>query len=109
MTRGFDEAEYRSLLMEFPPRPIEDDDELARIEDRISVLLSVRERTPAQDAYLTILSNVVESWEGEHVHFPSLTGTELIRALLVERGLRQKDLTPIFGTESIVSDVLAGK
>jgi HTH-type transcriptional regulator/antitoxin HigA len=30
-------------------------------------------------------------------------------ALLTERGLRQKDLVPVFGTESIVSEVLSGK
>jgi HTH-type transcriptional regulator/antitoxin HigA len=32
-----------------------------------------------------------------------------VKVLLFERGLRQKDLVPIFGTESIVSEVLAGK
>jgi HTH-type transcriptional regulator / antitoxin HigA len=38
-----------------------------------------------------------------------LSGAELIKALLTERGLRQKDLVPLFGTESIVSEVLSGK
>ncbi len=32
----------------------------------------------------------------------------MLRSLLVERGLRQKDLVPVFKTESIVSAVLAG-
>jgi HTH-type transcriptional regulator/antitoxin HigA len=32
-----------------------------------------------------------------------------LKALLVEFGLRQKDLVPIFKTESIVSEVLNGR
>jgi HTH-type transcriptional regulator/antitoxin HigA len=32
-----------------------------------------------------------------------------VKALLEDRGLRQKDLVPLFGTESIVSEVLSGK
>ena len=38
-----------------------------------------------------------------------LSGAELVKARLAERGLRQKDLVPLFGTESIVSEVLSGK
>lgn len=32
-----------------------------------------------------------------------------MRALLAERGLPQRDLAPLFGAESIVSEVLNGK
>jgi HTH-type transcriptional regulator/antitoxin HigA len=69
----------------------------------------VDERTPAQEAYLTLLSGLVERWESERVVVPAVHGVELVKALLVERQLRQKDLVPVFGTESIVSEVLSGK
>ncbi|HEY9299418.1 MAG TPA: transcriptional regulator, partial [Phormidium sp.] len=36
-------------------------------------------------------------------------GVELLKVLIEEFVLRQKDLVPIFKTESIVSDVLSGK
>lgn len=72
-------------------------------------MLAIDERSRAQDAYLTVLSDQVERWESEHVVIPPLSGIELIKALLRERGLRQKDLVPLFGTESIVSEVLSGK
>ena len=109
MTHGFDENEYRALLTAYPPRPIEEEAQLPHVEERIWELLAIDERTPAQDAYLTLLSGLVERWETEHVEIPPLTGIELVKALLAERELRQKDLVPVFGTESIVSEVLSGK
>ena len=92
MTRGFDDTEYRALLAHFPPRPIEDEDELLNVEERISQLLSQEQRTPAEEAYLTLLGALVERWESDHVDIPPLGATQLVKTLLVERGLRQKDL-----------------
>ena len=109
MTPGFDEAEYRALLMVYPPRPIDDEAELERTEERIWEMLAIDTRSRAQDAYLTLLREQVERWESQHVVIPSLSGVDLIKALLAERGLRQKALVSVFGTESIVSEVLAGK
>ena len=109
MTPGFNEDEYRALLTAFLPRPIEDDTQLQRVEERIWELLAIDQRSRAQEDYLTLLSGLVERWESANVVIPSLSGIELIRALLAERGLRQKDLAPLFGTESIVSEVLSGK
>ena len=109
MTPGFNEDEYRALLTVYPPRPIEDEADLQRTEQRIWELLAIDERSRAQNAYLTLLSDQVERWESEHVVIPPLSGVELVKALLTERALRQKDLVPLFGTESIVSEVLSGK
>jgi HTH-type transcriptional regulator / antitoxin HigA len=109
VTPGFNDDEYRALLTSFPPRPIEDETELPGVEGRIWELLAVDQRSRAQEAYLTLLSGLVERWENEHVVIPPLTGIELVKALLIDRGQRQKDLTPVFGTESITSEVLSGK
>jgi len=95
--------------MAYPPRPIEDEADVQRTEERIWDLLAIDERSHAQDAYLTLLSEQLERWEREHVVIPPLSGAELVRALLTEHGLRQKDLVSPFGTESIVSEVLSGK
>ena len=34
---------------------------------------------------------------------------EALRVLMDQRGIRQRDLIPVFGSSSVVSDVLAGK
>lgn len=109
MTRGFDENEYRSLLVAFPPRPISDETELPEVEEHIWELLAVDGRSPAQEVYLTLLSDLVQRWEREHTVIPSLSGVELIKQLLTDRGWRHKDLVPVFGSESHVSDVLSGR
>jgi HTH-type transcriptional regulator/antitoxin HigA len=109
VTPGFNEDEYRALLTAYPPRPIEDEADLQRTEECIWELLAIDDRSRAQDAYLTLLSEQLERWQSEHVVIPPLSGAELVKALLTERGLRQKDLVPLFGTESIVSEVLSGK
>ena len=41
--------------------------------------------------------------------FPDSIGVELLQALIDEFELKQKDLVPIFKTESIVSAVLNGR
>jgi HTH-type transcriptional regulator/antitoxin HigA len=109
MIRGTDEAEYRALVADFPPRPIHTREQLAATEARIEELLTLSVRTPAQDDYLDLLSDLVRAWEDAHVDIPRLSGIEVLRVLCEERGLRQRDLVPIFGTPSLVSEVLSGK
>ena len=109
MPRGFDEDEYRSLLVAYPPRPISEESELPEVEEHIWELLAIDERSPAQEAYLTLLRDLVQRWEQEHAVIPPLTGVELIKQLLTDRGWRHKDLVPVFGSESHVSDVLSGR
>jgi HTH-type transcriptional regulator/antitoxin HigA len=106
---GIDEAEYKRLLVEQPPLPIDTRADLERMERWIWQLLEQEQRTPAEEAYLSVLTTLVRAWEDEHVVIPALAPRELIKALLEERGQRQRDLVPIFGTESIVSEVLSGK
>jgi HTH-type transcriptional regulator/antitoxin HigA len=63
----------------------------------------------AERDYLNVLGALVHEYEERTVSIPPLDGVELVRELLKERGLRQKDLAPAFGTESIVSAVLNGR
>jgi len=109
MTPGFNEDEYKALWMGFAPRPIASEDELEPTERRIWQLLAVDQRSFTQEVYLSVLTSMVAAWEDEHVTIPRLETQQLANELLNERGLRQKDLVPIFGTESIVSEVLSGK
>lgn len=109
MIRRSSDSEYRRLVQDFPPRPIRNEAELTETEERISELLAVRDRSAAQEDYLDLLSQLVRTWEDEHVEIPPLTGVELIKELCAERGISQRALVPVFGTASIVSEVLSGK
>ena len=61
--------------------------------------------------YLNILGTLVYEceYEEQHTNIPDIHGVELLKVLIEEQGLRQKDWVPIFKTESIVSAVLSGQ
>lgn len=100
---------YRELIAAFPPRPIHGERDLRQVEQRIEALLTKPHLSPAEQDYLDLLSTMVHAWEREHEMIPRVSGLEVIKYLMAERGLRNRDLTPIFRTESIVSEVLSRK
>jgi HTH-type transcriptional regulator/antitoxin HigA len=109
MTPGSDQVEYRELVDAFPPRPIGSDRDLNRTWAQIEALLTKSKRSKAEADYLAVLSDLVERWEEEHIDVPRLDGIELVRELLDDNQLPQRALIDIFGTDSIVSEVLSGK
>lgn len=101
---------YIELLQTFPPRPIASEEELLATQNVIDSLIDRTELTPDEQDYLNVLGTLVYEYEQLHQEpIPDIHSVELIKALLDEFGLRQKDLVPIFKTESIVSAVLNGQ
>lgn len=109
MTPGSDQVEYRELVDAFPPRLIGGNKDLDRTWAQIEALLTKSKRSKAEDDYLALLSDLVERWEEDHVEVPRLDGIELVRELLDDNQLPQRALLRIFGTDSVVSEVLSGK
>lgn len=97
---------YIELLTTFPPRPISSESELIATQEVIDSLIDRGKLTLDEQDYLNLLGTLVYEYEQKHDPMPDIYGVELIKALLVEFNLRQKDLIPIFKTESIVSAVL---
>jgi HTH-type transcriptional regulator / antitoxin HigA len=60
-------------------------------------------------ALMELLVLLVEKYEDETVEIPNASPLEVLRELMAANDLRQKDLAPELGTESIVSEVLNGK
>lgn len=102
-------AQYIQLLQQFPPRTINNDEELEATQQVIDKLLDRPKLTPEESDYLNVLGTLVFDYEQKGEAIPDIYGVELLKVLIAERGLRQKDLVPVFKTESIVSDVLNGK
>ena len=81
-------------------------------EEYLSVLdkLAGKENpTPEEEKYAQVLMTLIEAYEEEHDRIPDASPVEVLRALMEANNLRQKDLAPIFGSESIVSEVLHKK
>lgn len=101
---------YMQLITNFPPRPITSDEHYWETQAYINELLDKSELSVAEQDYLTMLGMVIEQYEDAHEPDIEMRGIDLIRALMNERGLRQRDLVkPIFKTDSIASEVLNRK
>ncbi|MGF1522763.1 MAG: type II toxin-antitoxin system HigA family antitoxin [Leptolyngbyaceae cyanobacterium] len=104
-----DSSSYIELLKKFPPRPIKSEEELFAVQEVIDNLLDSGEITPEEQDYINVLGILVHEYEEEHVFIPDLYGVELLKALIDELGLKQKDLVNVFKTESIISAILNGQ
>jgi HTH-type transcriptional regulator / antitoxin HigA len=101
--------EYGELLSEKKPEVIATEGQnqayIAILED-----LTGRESvTEAEAKYIRLLTVLVEEYEAHQYPLPEAGPLDVLRHLMDVNGLRQKDLVDVFGTESIVSDVLNGK
>ncbi|MCB8786089.1 helix-turn-helix domain-containing protein [Planktothrix agardhii] len=101
---------YMQLLQDFPPRPITSEADFAATQAVINRLLDKPELTPEEEDYLDVLGALVSEYENQQEDLiPDIYGVELLKVLIAEQNLKQKDLVSIFKTESIVSDVLNEK
>lgn len=103
------EEEYLALVRAFPLISIRDDAHLAQSLEVIDRLIAKPIRSAAEEDYLGALTDLVETYENAHVAIPPTTGIDALRYLMEENELSQADLVPIFGTPSVVSEVLSGK
>lgn len=103
---------YLELVKEYPLLPIASDAEAAGALDLTNSLLDLEAAeglTPEQDDYLAALTVLLNAYQSERKQVPDIHGIALLKVLIKERGLRQKDLVDVFKTESIVSAILSGK
>lgn len=107
MTPGLDKPKtYIDLLQAFPPRPIKSEKELLATQKVVDALIDHAPLTPDEEDYLNVLGALVYEYEETLEPIPDIYGVELLKVLMSERGLLQKDLVPIFKTESIASAIL---
>ena len=113
MTRGIDLTDvaltYQELLTYFEPRPIEHDEQYWSTQAVIDTLLSKPTLSADEQTYLHLLSLLIEAYDEQQKTVPELIGIQLLRALIDEGGLKQRDLLAIFKHESILSDILSGR
>jgi HTH-type transcriptional regulator / antitoxin HigA len=103
-----DREKYIDLLNAFPPRPIKSRKDFSAIQKVVDALLDAKKLSSDQKEYLNLLGMIIHEYEERVVEIPDVYGVELLNALIEEWDLKQKDLVPIFKTESIVSAVLNG-
>ena len=92
-----------------PLRSIKNDEHLAVASSVLDKLLSM-DRDTGQDEYLDALTDLVESYEDEHIHIDAATPNEMLAHLIEARGITQATLARDSGiSRSTVSEILGGK
>ncbi|MCP4422239.1 MAG: transcriptional regulator [Chloroflexi bacterium] len=101
---------YEQLVTDYPPRPITSEEQFWQTQARIDGLVDKESLSADEEDYLDALGMMIAAYEAQHEPDIALRGVALIRALMAENNLRQRDLVkPVFKTDSIASTVLNGK
>jgi HTH-type transcriptional regulator / antitoxin HigA len=102
---------YADLVVKVLPTAIQSEDEYEIMLANIDELMSKKEDTlsPEEVRLLETLSILVESYEDEHYPIPESSPNEVLKFLMEDRELKQKDLLHIFGSTGITSEVVNGK
>lgn len=105
----YQNSSYSELLNSFPPRTIKTQESFEKTQLIVDSLIDKGELTEDEQDYLDLLGTLIYEYEEKIDLVPDIYGVELLHVLISELNLKQKQLVPIFKTESIVSDVLNGK
>ena len=103
---------YGEVIAEYAiaPRLIESPAEYKRSKKALErLLLPERKLSPEEDAIAKLLLHLVDLYEHRTTTPPASSPRQVLRHLMDQRQLKQADLAPVFGTVSIVSEVLNGK
>jgi HTH-type transcriptional regulator/antitoxin HigA len=110
MTVSYNKEIYGRLLVDVLPVSIDSDEEYARIEEIFNGLWNKKKQSPEEERLFLLLADLLEEYGRKVVgDRPSMPPRELLAHLMKENGLKQTDMAGIFGTQSVVSEVLAGK
>jgi HTH-type transcriptional regulator / antitoxin HigA len=104
-----DKKIYGQLLSETIPAVITNQQEYKRIEEIFTTLFK-KKRSPEEDKLFDLLATLMEDYEKKTL--PELKDSDPVdnlKFLMNENDLKQTDLIDVFNTQSVVSEVLAGK
>ena len=105
-----DVEEYAHLLGDALPHVIHTEAENERCAAVLETLLRKKNRTAEEDRLAELLTLLIEEFEQREYEMPRRAGpVDILRHLMQSNDLRQTDLLDVFGTASVVSEVLKGK
>ncbi len=106
----FNKQFYGVLLTDTLPTVIDSEAEYTRIESIFESLLDKENRLPEEDKLFDLLANLLEDYERRTL--PPLKESsplEMLKFLMEQNDLAQKDMVEYFGSKGTVSEVLSGK
>jgi len=101
-------ADPVEMVKQGAPRVIRNDAELKEYTDALFHLTAKTKPSRAELDAIELLSLLIERYE-ERYAIPEVSPVEVLKFLMEQNGLTQRDLCPEIGSESLVSLILAGK
>jgi HTH-type transcriptional regulator/antitoxin HigA len=91
------------------PHVIHSEEQLGAYTKALYKLTAEPRPTVAQVKAIELLTLLIERYEQEHYTVPKGSSADVLRFLIEQHGLRQRDLARELGGESVVSEMLSGK
>jgi HTH-type transcriptional regulator/antitoxin HigA len=101
--------EYAHLLGDALPHVIHTESENDRCTALLENLLRQKKRTEEEKRLAELLTLLIEEFEEREYALPVGDPIDMLRHLMDSNNLRQVDLLDVFGTASVISEVLNGK
>ena len=102
-------ADPAKMIAKGAPRVIHNDAELEAYTDALFQLTALENPSSDEVEAIELLTLLVERYEREQYSIPAADPASVMRFLIEQQNLTQRDLIPQFGSESAVSMFLAGK
>src|SRR5262249_9116806 len=103
---NIDTKKYGRLLAKTLPVAVQTEAQNERMLAEIWKLMIKKSLTPEEEALLVLMSELVERFEERHYHIDPAPPHEILKMLMEDRGLRQRDLLHIFKSSGIASEVV---
>jgi HTH-type transcriptional regulator / antitoxin HigA len=102
-------TEYAVLLQKIAPKVMRTEQENEAYTEILYELDRRKNLTAAEKELAELLTLLIENFEETRYRLPRAKPLDVLRFLMEQHQLKQKDLVKVFGTASVVSEVLSGK
>jgi len=102
-------ANPAEMIARGAPRVIHNDAELEAYTNALFQLTALESPSRSEMEAIELLTLLEERYEQEHYPIPAAAPASVVRFLIEQQNLTQRDLIPQFGSESAVSMFLAGQ
>ena len=100
-------ADPAKMIAEGAPHVIHNDAELEAYTNALFQLTALENPSRSEAQAIELLTLLVERYEETHYPVPAADAVSVVRFLIEQQDLTQRDLVPEFGSESAVSMFLA--
>jgi HTH-type transcriptional regulator/antitoxin HigA len=91
------------------PRTIKSERQYDEYAETLFAIENKPRMTQLEESYAKVLWALIKEYDEKNNPIPDASPAEVLQTLLEANNLRQKDLAPLLGSESIVSEILSGE